>query len=309
MPLNVPILPLKRVLCALDVERSARAPLAHASSLSQQLGLPLDGLYVAPPLGGWEDRLARVRRLISEHNARERLDALLAPFASLLDVQSFVTRGASGDVIGAHAAQHCADLIVIGSARQRTTAGATHLASRLSAAAERGVLTVPGDSPSCALRTILLPVTARTPETPALAWVTMLARSFGARVELVAVEPTSLGFWRSLTRRPPLSAALPDEVQHALRVVERSLSAAGITTSGVNAVRPALEVESWVESAECDLVVVGLPASVASQEAVLLERLRKNGTTPVLSIRASKRLAAVATHRRLDDECELSASA
>jgi nucleotide-binding universal stress UspA family protein len=227
----------------------------------------------------------------------------------LLDVQSFVTRGASGDEIGAHAAQHCADLIVIGSARQRTTAGATHLASRLSAAAERGVLTVPGDSPSCALRTILLPVTARTPETPALAWVTMLARSFGARVELVAVEPTSLGFWRSLTRRPPLSAALPDEVQHALRVVERSLSAAGITTSGVNAVRPALEVESWVESAECDLVVVGLPASVASQEAVLLERLRKNGTTPVLSIRASKRLAAVATHRRLDDECELSASA
>lgn len=303
------MLPLTRVLCALDVERSARAPLAHASSLSQQLRLPLDGLYVTPPLGGWEDRLGRVRRLIAEHNARERLDALLAPFASLLDVNSFVTRGASSDVIGAHAAQHCAELIVIGGARQRATAGATQLASRLSAAAERGVLTVPGDSPSCALRTILLPVTARTPESPALAWVTMLARSFGASVELVAVEPMSLGFWRSLTRRSPLAGELQDDVLHALRIIEQSLSAAGITTIGASAPVPAAEIESRVEAAEWDMVAVGLPASVASPEAVLLERLRKNGTTPVLSIRASKRLAAVATLRRLDDECELSASA
>lgn len=305
----MPTLRLKRVLCALDVERSARAPLAHASLFSRQFGVPLDGLYVAPALSEWEDRLARVRRLIAEHNAHERLDALLAPFASLLDVHSFVTRGASGDVIGAHAAQHCADLIVLGGARQRATAGATHLASRLSAAAERGVLTTPGDSPSCALRTILLPVTASTPETPALAWVTMLARSFGARVELMAVESSSLGFWRSLTRRAPVAAELRDEVQHAVRAIERSLSAAGITISGASAPVAALEVESSVQSAACDLVVLGLPASVASPETLLLERLRKNCATPVLSSRASKWAAATTAHRSFNDDCELSASA
>jgi hypothetical protein len=251
--------------------------------------------------------LDRVRRLIAEHHAHERLDALLAPFASSLDVSSFVTRGSSGDVIGVHAAQHCADLIVLGGARKRVGASPGSLASMLSAGAERGVLTVPGESPSCALRTILLPVTAATPDSPALSWITMLARGFGARVKLVGVLPTSSGFWRSASRTP-VTAARENDLRLAMRAVARSLSAADVATSAASRSMPSAELESVVDSRAFDLVVLGLPAGVTSPEAALLERLRKNGTTPVLSIRARSARSQAGALRFMENQ-ELCASA
>lgn len=304
-----PSLRLQRVLCALDVERSARAPLAHAGLLSQQLDVPLDGLYVTAPLGEWGNRLERVRRLIAEHNAHQRLDELLAPFASSLDVQAFVTRGANGDVIDAHATQHNADLIVLGGARKRVGTSSSGLASILSARADRGVLTVPGDSPACALRRILLPVTADTLETPALAWTIKLARRFGASVQLVGLAPASSGFWRGLTRRSPVVAELEDGIRVTARVIERCLSAASVPVGVQHAAVSLADVEPLVEATETDLVVVGLPAWAASPESALLERLRRHGNVPVLSIRARAALAAAGARCSFGENWELSASA
>jgi len=303
----VPTLRLKRVLCALDVERSARAPLAHAGLLSREFGVPLDGLYVAAPLVEWGSRVERVRRLIAEHNAHERLDALLAPFSSSLDVQSFVTRGTSSEVIGAHANEHRADLIVLGGARKRMAGPSSKLASILSAHAERGILTVPGDSPACALRRILLLVTPDTVAASPLRWTKTLARRFGARVKVVGVGPASLGFWRGLSLR-----TRPTERQHdlqsAVQAAEQSLAAAGIATEAPSAPLLASEVELLLQSAGFDLVVLGLPAGTDSTESVLLDRLRKEGGVPVLSIRARASLVT-ASSRRIDEDWKLGASA
>jgi len=304
----VPTLRLKRVLCALDVERSARAPLAHAGLLSREFGVPLDGLYVAAPLVQWGGRVERVRRLIAEHNAHERLDALLAPFASSLDVQSFVTRGTSGAVIGAHATEHCADLIVLGGARKRMAGASSRLASILSAHAERGVLTVPGDSPACALRSILLLVTPGTLEAPALKWTKTLARRFGARVKVVGVGATNFGFWRGLGLRNWAPAERQNDLRLAVQAATQSLVSAGIAADAAAEPLVTSDVELLLESAGFDLVVLGLPACAESPESVLLDRLRKDGGVPVLSIGAPGSPVAVST-RRIDEEGELSASA
>lgn len=297
---------LRRVLCALDLERSVRAPLAHAGWFSQELGVPLDGLYVAAPLGEWRSRLERVRRLIADHQAQERLDALLAPFASSVDVQSFVTRGASGDVISAHASRHGADLIVLGGGKN-AAACASKLAASLSGCAERGVLTVPGDADVRALRKILLPVTNVTPETPALAWVTKLARRFGATVELVGVNHSTRGFWRGLVRSR-VSAEPKTDVQLALQTLEQRLLAAGVTAVVATERLRWLNADALLESGGYDLVVVGLPGQARSVESVLLDDMRKNGRVPVLSIRASAPLAS-GMARSCEQDWQLSASA
>lgn len=295
---------LNRVLCALDLECRPHAPLAHAGWLANEFGVALDGLYVSAPLMDWGGRLERVRRLIAEHNAHEQLDALLAPFASSLDVQSFVTRGVSEDVIGAHAREHQADLIVLGGSRKSVGGGAASLASILSEQTEGAVLTVPSDSAACTLRRLLIPVTLTTPDSPAVLWATTLARRFGASVKVTGVLPAHSHLWSVLTRQQPARAALEHNLSVAVQRVVLSLDQAGVAVEALPA--PLLSVTDLAQLAEAtafDLIVLGLPRrSADGPEAALLERLRRTGSSPLLSIRA--RPAGIATRQRPSLEFE-----
>jgi nucleotide-binding universal stress UspA family protein len=272
---------LRRVLCAVDVEREACGALAMASVLAEHFEAQLDGLYVAAPSTGWDSRHQRVRRLIVEHNARDRLETLLAPFEGTVPIDSFIARGRAAEMILAHADAHQSDLIVCGiSGNSRLGEGSRRLASRVASGATSAVLTVPGDSPACALRRILLVGTAPDATESARAWATSLSGRFDGSVVSVRPDLSERGFWSGLRGSAPLLGE-----------------------------RDAAELAAMVERERFDLVVVGLPGAADGREATTrwVERLRRTMTVPTLSVRGRSRAPRQVTAARLTlaDEHEL----
>jgi nucleotide-binding universal stress UspA family protein len=287
---------LQRVLCAVDVRSEARGALAMASVLAEHFQAHLQGLYVAAPHHSWDNRTDRVKRLIVEHNARQRLESLLAPFERSLAVNSFVTRGSTADVILAHADVHQSDLIVCGiSGNSRTGEGSRRLASAVAARAESAVLTVPGDSPACALRRILLVLTEPQSTEPALHWAKTLAHRFGAKISLVRLDSAPRGFWTGFGGASSRGAGLCADSRERRRHAEQHRVAASVHDSELKLGAPLLperdaaSIAALIDRESFDLVIVGLPPAADETEpaTTLVERLRRTSAAPTLSTRAA----------------------
>jgi nucleotide-binding universal stress UspA family protein len=285
-----------RVLCALDIEHEEWGPLAISSVMAEYLRVPLDALYAARS-GTWEDRTERVRRLIAEHSARERLDQLIAPLAQTIAITASVQRGGAGDVILQQARERQAGLIVLGSAdRRRLGSGSHRLATTVASTATAAVLTVPSDARACAMRRILVLITSAAAARPALKWATTLAGRFGASVSLARMAPPGSWFGAGLfgpTRRSQ------DTARRRATLVERSLDRLRQADINVSEEPEQLDAAGMVRLAAeraFDLVVVGLPAALepGAEELVLVERLRQCSLVPVLSVRAGVRSSSQA---------------
>ncbi|HVY28241.1 MAG TPA: universal stress protein [Polyangiaceae bacterium] len=287
---------LGRVLCALDIEHEEWGPLAISSVMAEYFHVPLDALYAARS-GAWEDRTERVRRLIAEHSARERLDQLIAPLATTIAVTASVQRGAAGDVILQQASESHAGLIVLGSADRRSFGSGSHrLAMTIASTATAAVLTVPSDARACAVQRILVLITSATAARPALKWATALAGRFGASVSLARMAPPASWFGAGLfgpTRRSQ------DATRRRATLVERSLDRlreADIAVSEEPEQLDATGLARLAAEGAFDLVVVGLPAALdpGAEEIALVERLRQCSLVPVLSVRARVRRSSQA---------------
>lgn len=281
---------LRRVLCAVDVQRETRSPLALASVVAEHFEAQLDGLYVATPTSNWDSRVERVKRLIVEHNARGQLETLLAPFGQALDVDSFVTRGNAADEILAHADVHQSDLIVCGiSGNSRIGEGSRRLASTVASRASSAVLTVPGDSPACAVRRILLVITTKDATAPALSWAQVLAERFEASISLVRLEPTARRFWAGFGQ-----SSLQADCWERQRAAAQQRIAAFVEDAELEIAellspeRDAAGIATLAETENFDLVVVGLPhtATRGDTSPTVLSQLRRASTVPTLSVRA-----------------------
>lgn len=282
-------LKLRRVLCALDVDSGARAPLSIASVLAQSFEASVDALYAPAPLQAFGGRVERVRSLIAEHNARERLQAMLAPFAGAVRVESFITRGQAGDVILSHAEQHDSDLIVLGrpaGSADRSGGVSVPVAS----AANCAVLTVRGVTPACAFRRVLMPLGGSLDPMPALHWAIALAARFDATIELVGVAPARSGFWRALG---PSSYSVPElrsqrRTLAQTKLVLSKLSAAGVRVSERSEQLEPDQVIDLVREGSFDLVVAGLQriGDQAEHSETLVRALRRRTEVAVLTARA-----------------------
>lgn len=304
------------VLCAVDVKNAPRGPLAMASILAETFSGSLDGLHTVAPTVAWRSRIERVQRLIVEHNAREHLEALLAPFAASLDVESFVTRGSASAVILEHARLREADLIVLGSEHGVLRNRGEHaVVPRVAAEANCAVLTVPGDSPACALRRILLPVTTAGSPDAAIDWAIALASRFGSQVTVVRVCPSRRRFWSVLTdpKAPEAPASAARRLDAVVEQTLERLRAARIAHVECAARESdAVGVSELAFKLDYDVVIVGLVPPLGPNGAAqeLLARLRSGPVISTLSVRESgARPSAPRTYARALRDCELRASA
>jgi nucleotide-binding universal stress UspA family protein len=284
------------VLCALDVEGSPSGALSVASLIAERFRASLDALYApapAPaPARSVSGREERVRRLISEHNSRERLDELLGPMAGSLAVTPYVTPGRPSTVILAHSERHDCDLIVMGGsapARFRDRRGGT--LRPVSNAAGCAVLSVRAAEAERGLRRILLPVGESFADGLATSWAIALATRFGAQVDVLPVRGASFGFWQALKPVRVVDARAADARMfgrshgslsriRCARVEARELDQR--EASGFDAVTALAETDTF------DLVVVGLHAHGGGAAAgdALVSSLRRRSGVSVLSVRA-----------------------
>ena len=282
----------RRVLCALDVEGSPSGALSVGSLIAERFRASLDALYAPAPARSASGREERVRRLISEHNSRERLDELLGPMAGSLAVTPYVTPGRASTVILAHSERHDSDLIVMGGsapARFRDVRAGT--LSPVSIAAGCAVLSVRGTEAERGLRRILLPVGECFADGPATSWAIALATRFGAQVDVLPVRGGGLGFWQAL--KP---ARVVDARAAEARLFGRSHGAlsrircARVEARELDHLEPSGfdAVTTLAETGTFDVVVVGLHAhgDGATAGDALVGSLRRRSGVSVLSVRA-----------------------
>jgi nucleotide-binding universal stress UspA family protein len=244
-----------------------------------------------------------VRRLIAEHNARERLQGLLAPLPSSLDVTSYVTRGRPSAVILSHSEQHRSDLIVMGAPpASRFGDGSGGTVAPVATAASCAVLSVRSETANSAVCRILLPVGAPFADVPATSWAIALASRFAAEVDVLRVGPSGSAFWRVLTAQ---SRAKQDA-----RVADMQLRAQSeLALSRMRSAQvKAREIEqpehtgcdaitALAEAGAFDLIILGLHAhaGVASGGEELVTALRRRTGVAVLSVRAPRVRSAFAS--------------
>jgi nucleotide-binding universal stress UspA family protein len=273
---------LKRVLCALDVDDSTQAALEIASAIAEGFQASADALYAPAPLFAFGGRAERVRRLIAEHNARERLQAMLVPFVSnATHWEPYVTRGLAGDVILSHSERRRSDLIVLG---QRSGAVSASVAS----AAGCAVLTVHGQTPERALRRVLLPLGSSLAATCATSWAIALAERFQLEIDVVRIVAPRSGFWRwgSASVAPLNRSEL--QMHSVAKLTMSRLNAAGIPAKLRSETFDTGEVIELAASGAFDLVVTGLqqPGDVANDGEAFVRELRRASQVSVLSARS-----------------------
>jgi nucleotide-binding universal stress UspA family protein len=181
-------------------------------------------------------------------------------------------------------------LIVCGiSGSSRVGTGSRRLATSVASRASSAVLTVPGDSPACALRRILLVVTEPEVTAPALDWAETLGERFGASISLVRLARAARGFWPAFgvgLREQMFERKGTATLKHAAaRVLDAELALGAPLAPE----RDADSIATLAERESFDLVVIGLPHGSTQRTdpaAALVERLRRSSAVPTLSIRA-----------------------
>lgn len=281
---------VRRVLCAVDVERSGSTSLSMASLLAERFHASVDALYAPPRALLLGDRAARVKRLITDHNAEERLTSMVASVKRKVCVSSFVTRGEASAVILTHSERHGSDLIVMASSTQRRFGALSDTIAPVSAHASCAVLTVGDRFQPSALRRILLPLGPEGLEAPALSWIATLASRFDAEVGVLTIDQPRTGRWKLF--RGAVEAAVPagkrDDVEGVGALVAQlcrlGVDAYEITHPGGN---DGAAVSGLCESGAFDAVVMGLPATGEGKAGAdaLVAAVRTRTGAPVLSVR------------------------
>jgi nucleotide-binding universal stress UspA family protein len=279
---------VRRVLCAVDVARSGPSSLAMASLLAERFHASLDALYAPPRASALRDRGARVQRLITEHNAEERLFSMVAAVKRKVCVSSFVTRGNASAVIVNHSERYRSDLIVMASSARRRFAAPSGTISPVTAYAPCAVLTVGDRFQPAALRRILLPVGPAGVELPALSWITTLASRFDAEVGVLRIGEPRSGLWQQFrdTLGPAVTAGERDSEDVPALVAQ--LCGLGIDAYEIAHPGGADDdaLSSLCESGAFDAAVMGQPAAGDGKgRADLVAAVRTKTNAPVLSIR------------------------
>lgn len=278
---------VRRVLCALDVDRMGSASLSMASLLAERFHASVDALYATPAVPQFGGRAAHVERLMNEHNAQERLTGMLAAVKGGVCVSPFVTRGDATTVILAHSERQGSDLIVMGSSPQRRFAGGPNTIAPVTALASCGVLTVGDRFQPAPLRRILLPLGPAGAERHALAWVLALASRFDAEVGVLRIGPPR-GLWKVFSATGEASAERRVGTDH-----ESAEVLAALCRNGIDAYEIAHPgggdsdaVSQMCESGAFDAVIMGLPAAGESKDSdAWVASVRLKTSAPVLSVR------------------------
>jgi nucleotide-binding universal stress UspA family protein len=278
---------VRSVLCAVDVERSGSTALSMASLLAERFHASVDALYATPSTPKFDNRAARVRRLISEHNAQERLTGMLASLKGRVCVSSFVTRGNATPVILTHSERQGSDLIVMTSSPHRRFAGGPSTIAPVTALAPCAVLTVGARFQPAPLRRILLPIAPAGAEPHALSWVSALAARFDAEVGVLRIGQPRSGLWKifsataEVTGRARSTGVGSADVLAALR--PRGIHAYEVEHPGGGDTDA---VSQLCGSGAFDAVVMGLPAADESRDTdAWVGALRLKTSAPVLSVR------------------------
>ncbi|HET7539607.1 MAG TPA: universal stress protein [Polyangiaceae bacterium] len=281
---------VRRVLCALDIERSGSSALSLASLMAERFCASVDALYAIPEASKLDHGAARVKRLINEHNAQDRMSRLVHALERRVCVSTFVTRGDATGVILAHSRQQSSDLIVMASSPHKHFVGAVRTIEAITALASCAVMTVGDGFEPAPLRRILLPVGPAGLEPQTLSWVSALASRFDAEVGVLRVGQILGGPWKLFSGTPESATRAfgrPSVIQCA--DVLATLSPLGIESYEIE--HPgggdSSAVSDLCASARFDAVVVGLPAVGKSKDReTWVSSVRLKTSAPVLSVRS-----------------------
>lgn len=280
---------VRRVLCALDVERSGSTSLSLASLLAERFHASVDALYAVPARPKLESGALRREQGVQEQKAQDRLTAMLGAVRRRVCVSSFVTRGDATDVILRHSQRQASDLIVMASSPQRLFAGRPSTIAPVTAAAPCAVLTVGHRFRPAPPRRILVPLGTAGAERRALAWVFALASRFDAEVGVLKLGQPRSGVWKMFT-----PAAEPIATGGELTGLEAADVLAELCLRGIDAYEIAHPggsdsdaVSHLCEAGAFDAVVMGLVASGGSDERGdgWVASVRSKTSVPVLSVR------------------------
>lgn len=268
--------PPRRILAAVDTSTASLRAWKEALALAARFGSRLYAVYCEPPLGSEVDAYPAeraTRRSIVAEMAR-RLGA---------GVRLRVERGWPESVLPRLAKSLGCDLIVLGVTRrtglQRAIMGS--VAEAVVRDSPCPVLSVPRHR---LVRRVLAPVGEGEHVKPALAAAAVVARAYGARLELlhVVTDPIFAGPRRLLRRR---LAELPPYLRRGTRCLSR-LSRRGVVADILAAARGH------------DLVVLAEHRKSALGDWALgttAERVLRRSPVPVLSIPAQRGKGAVLT--------------
>ncbi|HET7546047.1 MAG TPA: universal stress protein [Polyangiaceae bacterium] len=283
-------LTVRRVLCALDVDRSSSTSLSLASLMAERFHASVDALYASAAVPTFDHCAARVRRLINEHNAQDRMTRMLADIKRNVCISSFVTRGNASAVILAHSKRQGSGLIVMASSPHRHFAGGRSTIEAVTAQASCAVLTAGDAFEAVPLRRILLPVGPAGVEPEALSWVSALASRFRAEIAVLRIGKPRNGLWKlfSATGEAAPRALGRSSVEYA--EVLAALGPQGIETYEIQhpGGSDTSAVSNLCESGRFDAVVVGLPPIGQSKDdgAAWVSSVRLKTSAPVLSVRS-----------------------
>lgn len=267
---------LRRVLCALDVERTGSPSLAMASLLAERFHASVDALYATSSVA-----VAR--------QAEQRLSGIVTGMKRHVCVSSFVAPGPASAAILAHSERHSTDLIVMAASSHRRFSGGPKTIAPVSAHAPCAVLTVGGRFQAAPLRRILVPIAAGGVEKHATSWVTALASRFDAEVGLLRIEQPRSGFWDAISGasqlRPTNDTSSTDGESLLAALRHSGIDAYEVAHSGGS---DSDALAGLCNAGSFDTMVVGLPAGGEGHDPadVLAAALRQKTNALVLTVRA-----------------------
>ena len=261
---------VRSILFPTDLSDCAEDAFSHAAFLADRFDATLHVLHVREdpgfPPSDWADSLQ-----ITVEDVAEDLGMPLAPEADPLDLIDIEhAEVEASDVASAilhHASGVEADLIVMGthgrSGLERAVVGS--VAESVLRHARCPVFTVgpaPGGVP-WALRRVLVAVQETEPMPPQARWAAVLARAYGARIDLLRVVAPSL--------LAPGASGPARRASHDLRLIEEALVASGVehVVSRVREGDPAGAILEVAREIGADLIAMGTHGREGVRRAVL----------------------------------------
>jgi len=288
---------IQRILCPIDLGRTAPSVLRCAASIATTFGATLEAVHVrtSGERAQWtpfQSRTELVESVMASHATEQRLSQVVEGARAKVHVRTKVLDGATAATIIAEAERAEADLLVIGAAARSAWWQRRSTACDLSSQARCAVLTVPVDVPAMFARRILLPVDFSVATDVALDWTILLARTFGSHVDVLhALPPESKGSHAgaSSLKRPRLTVALKRLAATIARLREAGVSD---TTSVVVEGDTLDAILARNQSESSDLIVMGNHAvtrQVHTADATpgTIAWVRASLAVPVLSVRGA----------------------
>lgn len=260
---------IRRILCPVDFSEFSAPVLAYAAAFARLFGSDVTVLHVfattVPPSGAatypsWLLEVPEARASIADE-----LHRLLAPVSSAgVTVRTQIAEGNTAAEILRHAAEHNADLVVMGthgrSGFDRLTLGS--VAEKVLRKAPCPVLTVPPGAARAAtdvaVQRILCPTDFSACSEQAMDFALALADRANAAVTALHVIDT-------IDARPELSGAMADLQQQRLETEHRYLEKTNAERPGGNRItnavtvgRPYLEILRTMEERAIDVIVMGV---------------------------------------------------